>query len=324
MSRLRTYQIVGIFLILGFFLLAPKILPEMKIHLLVEILIYALWAVAFNLLFGHGGLLAFGFGAPFGVGAYAAALIFRDFAGIPLLLTLVIVCGVGFATGLLIGSLSVRLKGAYFALITFGFQMFLYAIALKWYSLTKGDDGFGASRPSLAVPFLGDISLAPISHVYYFTLIIVSLAIVGTYFFQKTPLGNSIALVRENDVRPPFLGYNVYLTRLTVFSVSCLLAALAGGLFVFFNEFVSTAVIDMNVSMIVLLMVIIGGSEKFLGPILGAAFYVLVQNWLSSMTNRWFLVMGAIFILVVMYLEGGLISLFQSKQSQPEGTSERR
>ena len=324
MNRLRNYRIAGIFLALGFFLLAPKILPEMKIHLIIEILIYALWAVAFNLLFGHGGLLAFGFGAPFGVGAYTAALIFRDFAGIPLLLTLVIVCGVGFAAGLLIGSLSVRLKGAYFALITFGFQMFFYAIALKWYSVTKGDDGFGASRPPLSVPFLGDISFAPISNVYYFTLVIVSLAIVGTYFFQKTPLGNSIALVRENDVRPPFLGYNVYLIRLTVFSVSCLLAALAGGLFVFFNEFVSTAVIDMNVSMIVLLMVIIGGSEKFLGPILGAAFYVLVQNWLSSMTNRWFLVMGAIFILVVMYLEGGLISLFQSKQSQPEATSERR
>jgi branched-chain amino acid transport system permease protein len=323
MSRLRTYQVVASFLTLGLLLLAPKILPELKVHLLVEILIYSLWAVAFNLLFGHGGLLAFGFGAPFGVGAYATALIFRDFAGIPILLTLVIVCGIGFATGLLIGSLSVRLKGAYFALITFSFQMFFYAIALKWYSVTKGDDGFGASRPSLSVPFLGEMSFAPISHVYYFVLTIVALAIAGTYLFQKTPLGNSIAMLRENDMRPAFLGYNVYLTRLTVFSVSCLLAALAGGLFVFFNEFVSTAVIDMNVSMIVLLMVIIGGSENFLGPILGAGFYVVVQNWLSSMTNRWFLVMGAIFILVVMYLEGGLISLFQSKYWHPESTAER-
>jgi branched-chain amino acid transport system permease protein len=241
----------------------------------------------------------------------------------PLLLTLVVVSLVGFVTGILIGSLAVRLKGAYFALITFAFQMFFYAIALKWYSLTKGDDGFGASRPPLSIPLLGNISMTNISHVYYFTLVIFALAVMGTYFFQKTPLGNSIALVRENDVRPPFLGYNVYLIRLIVFSVSCLLAALAGSLFVFFNQFVSTAVIDMNVSMTVLLMVIIGGSGHFLGPILGAAFYVLVQDWLSSLTNHWFLVMGAIFIIVVLYLEGGLISLFQQRNVPSAESAEK-
>jgi branched-chain amino acid transport system permease protein len=324
MKRLRLYPIAGILLLLGFFLLAPKILPEMKIHLFVEILIYALWAVAFNLLFGHGGLLAFGFGAPFGVGAYVTALIFRDLAGIPLLLTLGIVCLTGFATGILIGSLAVRLKGAYFALITFAFQMFFYAIALKWYSVTLGDDGFGVRRPSLGLPLLGELAMKDVSSVYYFTLAVVALAVLGAYYFQKTPLGNSIALVRENDVRPAFLGYNVYLVRLTVFSVSCLLAALAGGLFVFFNEFVSTAVIDMNVSMVVLLMVIIGGSDRFLGPVLGAAFYVLVQNWLSSLTSHWFLVLGAIFIIVVLYLEGGLISLFRRKKAPSAAEPPRR
>jgi len=150
------------------------------------------------------------------------------------------------------------------------------------------------------------------------------LAVLATYYFQKTPLGNSIALVRENDVRPAFLGYNVYLVRLSVFSVSCLLAALAGALFIFFNEFVSTAVIDMNVSMVVLLMVIIGGSDYFLGPVVGAAFYVLVQNWLSSLTSRWFLVMGAIFIVVVLYLEGGLVSLFLQKKAPATAEPQRR
>jgi branched-chain amino acid transport system permease protein len=321
MNRNRPSWIAGAVILLGFLLLAPHILPEMKIHLLIEIMIFSLWAVSFNLLFGHGGLLAFGFGAPFGVGAYAAGLLFQHFAQIPLILTMALVAFFGFITGIIIGSLSVRLKGAYFALITFGFQMFLYAIALKWYGVTKGDDGFSVTRPGLSLPLAGNFSMAHVVPVYYFTLVIVALAILATYFFQKTPLGNSIALVRENDVRPPFLGYNVYLTRLTVFSVSCLLAALAGGLFVFFNEFVSTAVIDMNVSMVVLLMAIIGGSEHFLGPILGAAFYVLVQDWLSSLTNRWFLVMGAIFIIVVLYLEGGLISLFISKKEESAGSA---
>jgi branched-chain amino acid transport system permease protein len=322
MTRRRIYQVAGILVTAALLLVAPRIVSELRIHLFVEILIYSLWAIAFNLLFGHGGLLAFGFGAPFGVGAYAAALMFRDVAGMPLVLTLLIVCGVGFASGLAVGALAVRLKGAYFALITFSFQMFFYAVALKWYSVTKGDDGFGVSRPPLWLPALGQVSLAPISRVYYFVLFVVTLAVVATYLFQKTPLGNSIAMIRENDVRPAFLGYDVYLTRLTVFSLSCLLAALAGGLFVFFNEFVSTAVIDMNVSMTVLLMVIIGGSDHFLGPIVGAAFYVLAQDWLSSMTNRWFLAMGAIFIVVVMYLDGGLISLLPFGRPPAEPTGE--
>ena len=86
----------------------------------------------------------------------------------------------------------------------------------------------------------------------------------------------------------------------------------------------STAVIDMNISMVVLLMVIIGGSEYFLGPVLGAAFYVLVQNWLSSVTNHWFLVMGAIFIVVVLYFEGGLVSLLFSKKEQPGESKGRK
>ena len=312
MSRNRVYRVGGVIVVICFLFLLPQFLPEMKVHIATEILIFALWAVGFNLLFGHGGLLAFGFGAPFGVGAYVAALIFKYFPACPLLLTMLIVVGFGFLTGILVGSLSVRLKGAYFALITFGFQMFLYAVALKWYAVTGGDDGVRVSRPDLFLPLLGKISMVEISQVYYFTLILVGLASLLIYLFQKTPLGNSIALVRENDVRPPFIGYNIYLIRLTVFTVSCLPASLAGGLYVFFLEFVSTAAIDMNISMIVLLMAIIGGTEHFLGPILGAVFYVLVQDWLNSLTSHWFLIMGAIFIAVVLYLEGGLISLFQS------------
>lgn len=312
MSRNQIYRTGGVIVAVFSLFLLPKFLPEMKVHIATEILIFALWAVGFNLLFGHGGLLAFGFGAPFGVGAYVAGLIFKYFPACPLLLTMLIVVGFGFLTGILVGSLSVRLKGAYFALITFGFQMFLYAVALKWYAVTGGDDGVKVSRPDLFLPFLGKVSMVEISHVYYFTLILVGLASLLIYLFQKTPLGNSIALVRENDVRPPFIGYNIYLIRLTVFTVSCLPASLAGGLYVFFLEFVSTAAIDMNISMIVLLMAIIGGTEHFLGPILGAVFYVLVQDWLNSLTSHWFLIMGAIFIAVVLYLEGGLISIFQS------------
>jgi branched-chain amino acid transport system permease protein len=120
--------------------------------------------------------------------------------------------------------------------------------------------------------------------------------------------------VRENETRASFLGYNVFLVKLTVFSVSGVLVGLSGGLFVLFQEFVATTCIDMNMGLTPVLMTIIGGSGHFFGPILGAAFYIVFQDWISSMTYYWMLIMGGVFILTVLYLQGGLISLFDLKK----------
>lgn len=283
----------------------------MKIHMAVEIFIFALWAVSFNLLFGHGGMLAFGFGAPFGVGAYCAALFFNHLPEVPLILTVSVVALIGFIAGILLGSLSVRLKGAYFSLITFAFQMFLYTIALKWRSVTGGDDGIGINRPDLYLPLLGKFSLMNVYNLYYFILVVVSLGIITCYLFQKTPLGNSIACVKENDVRASFLGYNIYFVRLAAFSISSSLAALSGSLFVLFNGIVATNCIDMNISLTVLLMAVIGGTSHFLGPVLGAAFYIVFQDWLSSLTQRWWLFLGILYVVIILYIPEGLISLFK-------------
>jgi branched-chain amino acid transport system permease protein len=293
-------------------LLIPKILPEIKTHLTIEILIMGLYTLSFNLLYGYGGLLAFGFGALFGIGAYAAALVFSHLPGVPLLLALFIAAAASFAAGVVIGSLSVRLRGSYFALITFAFQMFLYAVALKWRAVTNGDDGIGITRPDLVLPFVGKVSMMNITNLYYLTLVIVALGILAAYLFLKTHLGNSVVCIRENENRSAFLGYNVFRIKVTIFAVAGFLAGVAGGLFVLFNEFVGINSIDMNISFAVVLMAIIGGTGHFLGPMLGAAFYIVFQDWVSSLTARWWLFVGAFYVLVVLYLRGGLISLFQS------------
>jgi branched-chain amino acid transport system permease protein len=265
-------------------------------------------------MFGYAGLLPFGIAALFGVGAYCTALILNHFPGIPLLLVLLSASLSGFLAAVIIGFFCVRLSGAYFALTTLAFQMFLFAVALKWRSLTRGDDGMGVVRPELYLPALGSISLRGTDSIYYFTLIIVTLAILACYIFLKTPLGNSVMCVRENETRASFLGYNVFLVKLTVFSVSGVLVGLSGGLFVLFQEFVATTCIDMNMGLTPVLMTIIGGSGHFFGPILGAAFYIVFQDWISSMTYYWMLIMGGVFILTVLYLQGGLISLFDLKK----------
>jgi len=292
-----------------FLLFLPLIVPEMKVHLSIEILIFALFAISFNLVLGTLGMLAFGFAALFGMGAYAAALMFNHIPGTPLAITLLIAALSGFLTAFFIGFFCLRLSGTYFALITLAFQMFFFTVAMKWRAVTNGDDGMGVIRPELYLPGLGKLSLMNIHNLYYVTLFFVALGVLLAYLFLKTPLGNSAVNMRENDERASFLGYNIFLTKLTVFSFAGLLAGLAGGLYVLFQEFVATTAIDVTMSFTIVIMAVIGGTGRFFGPIMGVIFYLLFQDWISELTVYWWLFLGIAFIAVVLFLEGGLISL---------------
>lgn len=314
MIRSWTLQLMFGIAVTALLLFLPNILPEIHVNMSIEILIFALYAVSFNLLWGYGGLLPFGHGAFFGVGAYAAALTFNHITGMPLLLTLLIAALSGFIVALFIGFFCVRLSGAYFALISLAFQMFLFALAWKWRSVTMGDDGMGITRPDLHLVGLGSISMMDISNLYHLTLVVVAIGIFVAYLFLRTPLGNSVVCMRENDVRASFLGYHAFLTKLIVFSVSGLFAALAGALYVLFQEFVGTNSIDINMSMTAVFMALIGGAGHFFGPVLGAAFYMVFQDWISSLTAHWWLIMGVLFVFVILYMEGGLISIVQSER----------
>jgi branched-chain amino acid transport system permease protein len=306
----RAYLFAGsIFLI--FLLVLPWIFPVMLVHMTMEIFYFALFAVSFNLVFGYAGLLPFGHGALFGIGAYAAALVFNHLPQLTILPGLLIASLSGLVGGLLIGVFCVRLSGPYFSLASLAFQMFFFAVALKWRSVTHGSDGMGITRPELYLPLWGSLPSGGVHTLYYLTFIMAGLGIIACYFFLKTPLGNSILCLRENETRASFLGYGTYLTKLTMLSVSGVLAGLAGGLFALFQGFVSTTCIDVNMSMIVMFMVVIGGLDYFLGPVIGAAFYLVFQDWLMGVTRHWWLFMGIVFVIVVLYLEGGIIELFK-------------
>jgi len=314
MSRLRAYQLGSGIAVAVFSLLVPFILPQIGIHLAIEVLIYALFAISFNILFGYCGMLPFGHAAFFGVGGYTFALVFKHFPGTPLLLGFLAAALLALWIGALVGFFCVRLSGSYFSLISIASQMFLYAVALKWRSVTSGDDGMTFSRPALQLPVLGEISMRNVVNIYYFTLIIVAAAIFACYLFLKTPLGNSLACIREQEKKASFLGYNVYLVKLAAFSASSILAGLAGALFSFFSAFVGTSFIDLGMSMSVVVMTVIGGKAYFLGPVLGTIFYVVFQDWMSSLTNYWMIVLGITFIVIVLYAEGGLVSLFKNER----------
>ena len=202
----------------------------------------------------------------------------------------------GFLGGGFIGLFVARLKGAASALLSLAFQMFLLQVALKWRTVTNGDDGIGALPPALHLPVWGAISLAKISNVYYFILIVTAIGIAACYFFIKTPLGNSLVVIREKEARASFLGYDVYFTKVIAFSASGVLGALAGALFAVHQNFVSTSVLDLNLALFTCLMVVIGGAGAFLGPVLGAVFYMVFQDTASRFTQHWSILMGVLFI----------------------------
>jgi branched-chain amino acid transport system permease protein len=288
----------------------PLALDTLWLRVAIEILYFGLFAVAFNLLFGYAGMLSFGHSATFGVGGYAVGLIWKHLGAVPIPLALVLAALIGGLAGLIIGFFCVRLRGTYFALLTLAFSQFLFAVALKWRSVTRGDDGLTVTPPDLSLLGLVTLRPAQAEHFYWLALTVVLLCLGAAWRFTRTPLGNAARLMRENDERAAFLGYNVFATRLIVFTLSSTLAAVAGGLFAAFQRLVTPSAMDLAVSTECVFMAILGGAGAFLGPFLGATVYIVLQNWLSKTTEHWPFFIGLTFVLMILFMHTGLVGLF--------------
>jgi branched-chain amino acid transport system permease protein len=288
----------------------PWVLDTIRLRMAIEILYFGLFAVSFNLLFGYAGLLSFGHAATFGVGGYALGLLLKYQPGIPFLIDVALAVAVGGLAGLIIGLFCVRLRGTYFALLTLAFSQFLFAVAFKWRSVTRGDDGLSVQVGNIALPGIGTLRLGNPRDFYLLELTIVLLCLWAAWRFTRTPLGNAVVLMRENDERAAFLGYSVFGTKLIVFTVATTLAAVAGALFAAFQRIVSPAALDLPISTEVVFMAVLGGTGTFLGPFLGATVYMLFQDWLSKTTERWPFFLGMTFVVMILYAHSGLIGLF--------------
>ncbi len=301
-------RLLGTLAILALYAL-PGVLDTVRIRMAIEILYFGLFAVSFNLLFGYAGLLSFGHAATFGVGGYTVGLILKHVSWMPLLGALVAAAVAGAVAGLVIGAFCVRLRGTYFALLTLAFSQFLYAIALKWRDVTRGDDGLSVATPDLGLPGLGTVSMAKAQNFYWLELTLVLLCLWAAWRFTRTPLGNAAVLMRENDERAAFLGYNTFGTKLVVFTVAATLAAVAGALFAAFQRLISPASLDLPIGTEVVFMAVLGGTSAFLGPFLGAGVYILIQDWLSKTMENWPFFIGAGFVLVILFAHEGLTGL---------------
>ena len=283
-------------------LLMPLTRDLYYIYLFSEILIYALFALSFNLLLGHAGLVSFGHAAYFAIGSYTCAILLTTLKW-PFFVSFTGAIALSAVAALVIGYFCVRLTAIYFAMLTLAFAQFVWALAFKLDDVTGGDTGF----IGVAVPAYLD---TPTSF-YYFNLVVVALSAAALWFTVQSAFGRILAAVRENPARAEFVGVDVRRMHLMAFVISGTFAGVAGALFSLFNHSVFAESAWWTQSAHVLIMTILGGIGSFFGPALGAAVLILLDRITSEFTEYWPTVLGIILIVILFALPQGLIGLFR-------------
>lgn len=283
-------------------LLVPAFAGPFWVFVAIEVVVFALYAVTFNLLFGFGGMLPFGHAAFFGLGAYAVAVLVKKADWHPLLALggAPLVCA---AAAVFVAVFCVRLTGIYLGMLSFSFQMLLYTVIFKWYSLTGGDDGLSG----VAVPgALGK----PVA-LYYLCLALVVVSLFFLWRLVRSPFGKALQAAKSNPQKSAAIGINVAFHRGVAFVVAGAFAGLAGGLFALANQSVFPGWLNWTASAVPIVMAVLGGMHSFVGPILGAAVYVVLQTVLTGYTEYWALILGALVIGIVMLMPRGIMGYFR-------------
>ncbi|MEJ2716079.1 MAG: branched-chain amino acid ABC transporter permease [Deltaproteobacteria bacterium] len=288
---------VAAFVILG------MVLGEFWVKVATEAVIMVLFAASFSLLYGQTGLLSFGQGAYFAVGAYGFALSMTKLdLAFPLCLLVGVVSAAVWAW--LTGYLCVRLAGIYFAIMTVVVAQSTFYIIFQWYSFTGGDNGIQGLVPP---GFLQE----PIAY-YYLTLAVAGTAYYAYYRIVGSPFGLSLRSIRENTIRAGFVGINVKRHTLKAFVISGAFAGLSGALFAPFTRSVVPQMADWMASGKAVFMGILGGASHLLGPLIGGLVWVFLDAFVSGYTVHWPLIIGLLVFLVVFFMPGGLMGLVAS------------
>jgi len=271
------------------------------VNIASQILLWAVAALALNVLVGYAGLVSLGHAGLLAMAGYAVGLVLH--AGAGHLVACLAAIGVTLAASAVFAVLALRSTGIGFLMITLALGQIVWGIAYRWASLTNGDNGINlGSRPA---PF--GLSLAGAEPFYYATLLVFLIALLSMWLFVRSPFGASLAGTRDQPRRMTALGFNVWLIRFVAFLISGLWCGIAGLLYVYYHQFIAPPAAALTASAEVLLMVISGGTATLLGPIAGAAIVVVMKNVASAYIERWNLVLGVIFILIISFMPEGLV-----------------
>jgi branched-chain amino acid transport system permease protein len=278
-----------------------------------RVVVLGLAAMSFNLLLGFTGVMSFGHAAYFGLGAYGAGLTLKYLtASTPLAMLAGVLLG-GLA-GTLFGLLIVKRRGVYFAMVTVAFGQIAFYVAYSWDSLTGGYDGLrGFSRAPLDLGFVTVDITNNSTAFYYFLLVVFAIATGLQGLLLASPFGRTLLAIRENERRARFLGIPIERHIWMSFSISCCFTALAGSLYALLNNFADPMGLHYSLSGEIVIMTVMGGMRAFWGPLVGAALFVVLQDYISSMTVNWMSFVGLIFVLVVLFFPRGLLGMLQGR-----------
>jgi len=294
----------------------------------VEIVIWSIYALAFNLVLGTSGLPSFGHGAFFGIGAYAFGLTqFNVAANLWVCLAGSILAG-AFA-GLLVGIFIAHRRGIYFALMTIAFGQIFWTISVKWHSVTGGEDGL-LNILRLPVDFgIVAFDISDNDTLYYFVLAAFVVTVVLLWRLVNSPYGRILSAIRQSETRTAHLGYNVWLYKLSIIVISAGFSGFAGGLFAMAQRSAFPDVMNLAQSGLVVMMTLVGGGlVSFWGPVIGVIVFLIARDVIGAMTNAWALYFGTMFVLLVLFrpegIAGGfklLVERWKARSATPEAIS---
>ncbi len=299
-------RLIAAFAVLLILCVLPQVVGNYYVNLLTNMLIFAIFSMSLDLLVGYLHLPSLGHAAFFGVAAYTIGIfstkVLTDFW-----LNFSLAILMAGAVAALFGFLVLRTRAGYFFMITLALAEVLWGIAFRWRSLTGGDDGI----PNILRPDLGFIpwSLVDPTNYFYFVLFFFVIAFILMYIIVSSPFGRIILGIRESELRMRALGFNTWFYKYICFIIAALFAGLAGVLSVYLNGFVSPSALSVHMSAEALLPVLLGGSGTLLGPAIGAGTIVLLENIVSSYTERRLLFLGIMYLIVVMYTPKGILGI---------------
>jgi branched-chain amino acid transport system permease protein len=278
--------------------------------LVVELFIFGIAVLSFDLLFGYTGLLSFGHALFFGMGTYSVAIVSREtgltFLGaVPIALVFVPVLAVG------VGLVALRLQGVYFAILMLAFGQLGYQLVVQLTDLTGGVNGISG----LAIPPLFGVDLTNPYVAYYVSLVALAVVFVGLRRVVNSPFGHVLQGIHQNEERMQMLGINVYRHKLASFTLAAFVGGIGGVLYPLYLNFVDPSLLNWTTTGDMLMMTLIGGMGTLWGPILGAGFYIMVQGVLETATDQWRIILGSVFVVFVLLFPSGIAGLLGEETS---------
>jgi len=316
MRRSTTGYWTGFIVIVALLAVAPLVLPEFWRRFVTEILIWGLLAMSSDILIGYTGMVSFGHSAFFGLGMYGAAAALLAMKPANLWLALLSGLAAAAVVAAFVAFFATRLRDIYFAITTLVFSQIFYVVIFTWTEVTGGENGLSFARPALSLPGLFSIPFTT-ETLHWFVLAVVTISYLVLRRITQSPFGMVLQAIRENEPRTRAIGYSVERYKIVAVMLSGLFAGLAGILYAIQNKFAAPDFVFFLISGEVVIFNVMGGMGTLVGPVAGAAFFLLLREGLSRYFTEYYLIpVGIIFTAMVIFMPQGLLGFAKHRLNQ--------